>query len=106
MGTPFSNTLILRSEGLPDGVTCHSIRSKDDDDGDDDDHDGDNNNNKVQQTWNVKCMIIPVTIGAIGIIKGLKNIQAVPGRRLIYSLQRTGVLGTSHIMRKVPQSET
>ena len=50
----------------------------------------------------MKCTIIPVTIGATGIItKGVKKLGATPGRRSIDSLQRTAVLGTSHIMRKV-----
>jgi len=35
-----------------------------------------------------------------------KNLEAVPGKHSIDSLQETAVLGTSHIIRKVLQSET
>jgi hypothetical protein len=53
-------------------------------------------------------MIIPVITGATDIvIKGLrKNLEAVPGKDSIDSLQKTAVLGTSHIIRKVLQCET
>jgi hypothetical protein len=58
--------------------------------------------------WNMKCMIIPVIIGATRIVtKGLKNnLEAIPGKHSIDSLQKTAVLGTSYIIRKVLQSET
>jgi hypothetical protein len=58
--------------------------------------------------WNVKCVIIPVVIGATGIVtKGLKkNLEAIPGKHSPDSPQKTAVLGTSHIIRKVLQSET
>jgi hypothetical protein len=55
-------------------------------------------------------MIIPVVIGATGIVtKGLKkNLEAIPGKHSIDSLHKTAilVLGTSHIIQKVLQSET
>ena len=34
-----------------------------------------------------------------------KNLEAVPGKQSIDSLQKTAVLGTSHIIRKVLQCE-
>ena len=38
--------------------------------------------------------------------KGLrKNLEAVPGKHSIDSLQKTAVIGTSHIIRKVLQCE-
>ena len=57
--------------------------------------------------WNPKCTIIPIIIGATGIVtRSLrKNLEAVPGKRLIDSLQKTAILGTSHIIRKVVQCE-
>jgi hypothetical protein len=47
-------------------------------------------------------------IGATGIVtKGLKkHLKAIPGKQSIDPLQKTAVLGTSHITRKVLQSET
>jgi hypothetical protein len=34
-----------------------------------------------------------------------KNVEAVPGKHSIYSLQKTAILGASHIIRKVLQCE-
>jgi hypothetical protein len=58
--------------------------------------------------WNLKCTIIAVIIGATGIVtRSLrKNLEAVPGKHSIDSLQKTAILGTSHIKRKVLQCET
>jgi hypothetical protein len=58
--------------------------------------------------WNIKCFIIPVITEATGIVtKGLKKyLETIPGNHLTDSLQKTAVLGTSHIIRKVLQSET
>jgi hypothetical protein len=63
---------------------------------------------EIQQMWNMKCLVIPAVIGATGIVtKGLKKyLETVPGKHSIDSLQKTAVLGTSHIIRKVLQSET
>jgi len=62
----------------------------------------------MQRKWNLKCTIIPVIIGATGIVtRSLKkNLEAIPGKHSIYSLQKTAVTGTSHIIRKVLQCET
>jgi len=51
--------------------------------------------------WNLKCTIIPVTIGATGTVtRSLrKNLEAVPGKQSIDSLQKTAILGTSHILQ-------
>ena len=63
---------------------------------------------EMQRMWNLKCTIIPVIIGATGIVtRSLKkNLEAVPGKHSIDSLQKTAILGTSHIIRKVLQCET
>jgi hypothetical protein len=51
-------------------------------------------------------MIIPIVIRATGIMRSLrKNMEAVPGKHSIDSLQKTRILGTSHIIRKVLQCE-
>jgi hypothetical protein len=56
----------------------------------------------------LKCTIIPVKIGGTGIVtKSLRNnLEAIPGKHSIDSLQKTAILGTSHITRKVLQCET
>ena len=57
--------------------------------------------------WNQKCTIISVIIGGTGIVtRSLrKNLEAASGRYSIDSLQKTAILGTSHIIRKVLQCE-
>jgi hypothetical protein len=56
--------------------------------------------------WNMKCFVIPVSIGTTGIVtRGLKKyLETIPGKHSIDSLQKTAVLETSHIIRKVLQS--
>ena len=62
---------------------------------------------EIQRMWSLKCTIIPVIIGATGIItRSLrKHLETVLGRHSIDSLQKTAVLGTSHTIRKVLQCE-
>ena len=58
---------------------------------------------ECQRLWNKKVEVIPVIIGATGIVD--KNIKAyvgrIPGCHNICSLQRSAILGTAHILRKV-----
>ena len=63
---------------------------------------------EIQRMWNMKCLNVPVVTGATGIItKALeKHLEAIPGKHSVHSLQQTAALGTSHIIRKVLQSET
>jgi len=58
--------------------------------------------------WNVRCTIVPVITGATGIVtRSLrKNLETVPGKHSIDSLQKTAIFGTSHIIRNVLQCET
>ena len=62
---------------------------------------------EIQRMWNLKCTIMPVITGATGIVtRSLrKNLEAVPRKHSIDSLQKTAILGTSHIIRKVLQCE-
>jgi hypothetical protein len=62
---------------------------------------------EIQRMWNLKCTIISIVIGATGIVtRSLKkNLEVLPGKHSIDSLQKTAILGTSHIIRKVLQCE-
>jgi hypothetical protein len=53
-------------------------------------------------------IIIILIIGATGGVKSnlRKNLEVVPGKHTIYSLQKTAILGTTPIIRKVLQCET
>jgi hypothetical protein len=57
--------------------------------------------------WDLKCTIIPVIIEATGIVtRSLrKNLEATTGKHSIDSLQKTAILGTSHIIQKVMKCE-
>ena len=45
---------------------------------------------EIKRMWNLKCTIIPVVIGPTGIVtRSLgKNLEAIPGKHSIDSLQR------------------
>jgi hypothetical protein len=60
---------------------------------------------EIQRMWNMKCFVIPVIIGATGTVtRGLeKYLGTIPEKHSIDSLQKTSVLGTSHIVRNVLQ---
>ena len=62
---------------------------------------------ELQHIWNMTCVITPIMIGATGTAtKGLKkNLEAIVGKHSTNSLQKTAILGTSHIIRKVLQCE-
>jgi hypothetical protein len=63
---------------------------------------------EIQRMLNLKCKIIPVINGATGTVtKDLtKNLETIPRKHSTDSLQKTAILGTSHVTRKVMQSET
>jgi hypothetical protein len=58
---------------------------------------------EIQRMWNVKTKIIPVIIGATKTIsKALrKYVSNIPGNHEVKELQKTAILGTAHILRKV-----
>jgi hypothetical protein len=53
--------------------------------------------------WNVKTQVTPVIIGATGTISKSfrKYLNSVPGKHDIKELQKTAILGTAHVLRKV-----
>ena len=63
---------------------------------------------EIRQMWIMKCMIVPVIIGATGRVKkGFKKLlDNMPRKHSVDSQQKTAALGMSHIIRKVLQSET
>jgi hypothetical protein len=58
---------------------------------------------EIQRMWNVKARMIPVIIGATGTISKSfrKYVSSIPGNREVRELQKTVILGTAHILRKV-----
>ena len=53
--------------------------------------------------WNVKTKVIPVIIGATWTISKSfrKYVSNIPGKHEVKELQKTAILGTTHILRKV-----
>ena len=53
--------------------------------------------------WNVEPKVISVIIGATGTISRLfrKYVSNIPGNHEVKELQKTTILGTAHILRKV-----
>ena len=58
---------------------------------------------EIQRMWNVNTKVIPVIIGAIGTISKSfrKYVSNIPGNHEVKELQKTAILGTAHILRKV-----
>jgi hypothetical protein len=53
--------------------------------------------------WNVKTKVMPVIIGATGTISGSlrQYLSDIPRKHEFKGLQKTVILGTAHILRKV-----
>ena len=58
---------------------------------------------ECQRIWNKKVEVILIIIGATGIVeKGIQSyLQKIPENNNLYNLQRSAILGTAHILRKV-----
>ena len=58
---------------------------------------------EIQRMWNVKTKVIPVIIGATGTISKSfrKYVSNIPGKHEVKELQKTAILDTAHIRRKV-----
>ena len=58
---------------------------------------------EIQRMWNVKAEVISVITGATGTIsKSLRHyLSNIPEKHEIQGIQKTAILGTAHILRKV-----
>jgi hypothetical protein len=58
---------------------------------------------EIQGMWNVQTRVIPVIIGATGTISKSfrKYVSTIPGNYDVREIQKTAILGTAHILRKV-----
>ena len=58
---------------------------------------------EIQRMWNVKTKVMPVIIGATGTISNSlrKYVSNIPGKHEVKELQKTAILGTAHILRKI-----
>jgi hypothetical protein len=58
---------------------------------------------EIQRMWNVKTRVIPVIIGGNGTISKSfrKYVSNITANHEVRELQKTAILGTAHILRKV-----
>jgi len=58
---------------------------------------------EIQRMWNVKTKVIPVITGATGTISKSfrKYVSNIPRKHEVKELQKTVILDTAHILRKV-----
>jgi len=58
---------------------------------------------EIQCMWNLKSKVLPVVIWATGTISKsfTKYLSNIPGNHEVKELQKTAILGTAHILRKV-----
>jgi hypothetical protein len=58
---------------------------------------------EIQCMWNVKTKVIPVIICVTGTTSKSfrKYVSNIPGNHKVKELQKTAILGTAHILRKV-----
>ena len=57
---------------------------------------------EISKMWSMKTKVIPVVIGALGLIrKGINRyIEQIPGNIRVEELQKTVLLGTAHLLRR------
>lgn len=58
---------------------------------------------ELQRMWKTKVTIIPIVIGSTGFVSKeyCQLVKKIPGKHTPEDLQKTAVLGTAHILRKV-----
>jgi hypothetical protein len=57
---------------------------------------------EIQRMWNVKTNVTLIIIGVTRTIsKSFRNMSNIPGNHELKKLQKTAILGTAHIIRKV-----
>ena len=91
------------------GNICINTLHKGDNDDDNNNKEAENNLKykdltiEIQRVWKVQTRVIPVIIVANGTISESfrKYISNIPGNHEVKELQKTALLGTAHILRKV-----
>ena len=58
---------------------------------------------EICKMWKMKTVVIPVVIGALGLIKRDVNkyVERIPGNVSLNEIQKIALMGTAHILRKI-----
>ena len=58
---------------------------------------------EIQRLWHMKTIVIPVVVGALGIVKKgmVGNIEKVAKRATVTEIQKICMLGSARILRKL-----
>ena len=58
---------------------------------------------EIQKMWHLKVTIVPVVIGALGMIKKKPegHIKRIPGNPCLQELQKIVLNGTAHLLQRV-----
>ena len=58
---------------------------------------------KILRCWNMSTKVVPIVVGALGTVgKDLSlKLSTLPGSPKIYEIQKTALMGTAHILRRV-----
>ena len=58
---------------------------------------------EIARMWQMKTVVIPIVVGALGIIKRgtEKQLRKIPANNNLKKIQKTALLGTAHNLRKV-----
>lgn len=53
--------------------------------------------------WQMRTVVIPIVVGALGVVKKGTDTQIIeiPGNSNIQETQKTAIVGTAHILRRV-----
>ena len=58
---------------------------------------------EISRCWNMNTRVVPIVVGALGTVgKDLSlKLSTLPGLPKIYEIQKTALMGTAHILRRV-----
>ena len=58
---------------------------------------------KVERMWQLKTLIIPIVVGALGLVKKgtAKHLEKIPGKQNLAEIQKVVLTNAAHMLRSV-----